>query len=73
MAGIETMCVHVFGRASSSSCANYTLRRTSVDIWVVALLRHGGGTINWKVDELKKYGQNNEKEFGNVWSTSSKE
>ena len=46
MAGIEAMCVHVFGRASSASCANYTLRGTSVDIWVVALLRHGAGTIN---------------------------
>ena len=25
------MCVHVFRGASSTSCANYTLRRTSVD------------------------------------------
>ena len=26
-----TMCVHVFGGASSASCANYVLRRTSAD------------------------------------------
>ena len=45
----------------------------AVNTWVVALLRYGAGTINWKIDEFIKNGQNDEKGFNNVSGPSSKE
>ena len=45
----------------------------AINTWEVALLRYGAGTINWKVDELKKKGQDKEKDFDDVWGPSSKE
>ena len=45
----------------------------AINTWAVALLRYGAGIINWKVDELKKNGQNDEKNFDDVWVPSSKE
>ena len=45
----------------------------AINTWAVALLRYGAGIINWKVDEFKKNGQNDEKDFDDVWGTSSKE
>ena len=32
----------------------------------------GAGIINWKVDEMKKNGQNDEKGFDDVWGPSFK-
>ena len=45
----------------------------AINTWAVAMLRYGAGIINWKVDELKKNGQNNEKDFDDLWGPSSKE
>ena len=45
----------------------------TVNTWAVALLRYRARIINWKVDELKKNGQDDEKDFDNVWGSSSKE
>ena len=44
----------------------------AINTWAVALLRYGVGIISWKVDELKIIGQNNKKNFDNVWDPSSK-
>ena len=38
----------------------------AINTWAVALLRYGAGIINWNVNELKKNGQNNEKDFDDV-------
>ena len=45
----------------------------AINTWEVALLRYGAGIINWRVYELKKNGQNDEKDFEDVWGTLSKE
>ena len=47
------MSAHVFGRASSASCANYDLRRTSVDN-VEVFGKEAADTIqnNFYVDDL---------------------
>ena len=49
------MCVHVFGGASSASCANYALRRTSVDN-IKEFGKEAAGVIqnNFYVDDLLK-------------------
>ena len=44
----------------------------AINSWAVALLRYGAGIINWKVDELKKNGQNHGKDFDDVWGASSR-
>ena len=44
----------------------------AINTWAVALLRYGAGIINWKVDELKKNGQNHGKDFDDVWGASSR-
>ena len=44
-----------------------------INTWAVALLRYGAAIINWKVDVLKKNGQNEEKDLDDVWGPSSKE
>ena len=44
----------------------------AINTWAVALLRYGAGIINWKVDELKKNGQNHGKDFDDVWGVSSR-
>ena len=45
----------------------------AINTWAVALLRYAAGIITWKVDELKKNGQNDEKDLDDVWGPSSKE
>ena len=45
----------------------------AINNWTVSLLRYGAGIINWKADELKKNGQNDEKDFQDVWGPTSKE
>ena len=49
------MCVHVFGGASSASCANYALRRTSVDN-IAEFGKEAADVIqnNFYVDDLLK-------------------
>ena len=39
----------------------------AINNWTVSRLRYGAGIINWKADELKKNGQNDEKDFEDVW------
>ena len=48
-------------------------RIQAINTWTVALLTYGAGIINWKVDVLKKNGQNDEKNFDNVGGASCKE
>ena len=49
------MCVHIFGRESSASCASYALRRTSVDN-IEEFGKEGADVIqnNFYVDDLLK-------------------
>ena len=45
----------------------------AINTWTVVLLTYGAGITNWKVDVLKKNGQNDEKNFDNVGGASCKE
>ena len=44
----------------------------AINSWAIALLRYGAGTINWKVDELKKMDRTTRKTLTKFWALHPK-
>ena len=44
-----------------------------INTWAVALIRYGGGLLDWNVEEEMKMDRQTRKDDDNVWSTASKE